>query len=300
MITKIMFKYFKFFLLVTTFIFCKKENKNTVEETVTTGNLTVFVDETLLPILEEQKQVFESQYPYASVHLIAKPEIEISKAIVEGKADFVILPRELNENEKLVFKAKNIPGRVTSFARDAVAVLVNKADGTETITTEAVFKALRGEEIRQQLVFDNANSSTLNYLMEQAGVKKIIKTQIKALKNNTEVIKFVSENKNALGFVGVNWLTNTDAETEVLIKKCTVLAVGKELKTAVKPTQTNIALNSYPFTRKLFLLNYQGKTGLGMGFASFVAGNVGQRIILKSGLLPQEIPTREIRIRKKI
>jgi len=299
MISKIMFKYFIFLLLVTTFVFCKKE-KNTVEETVTMGNLTVFVDETLLPILEEQKQVFESQYPYASVHLVAKPEIEISKAIVEGKADFVILPRELNENEKLVFKKKNIPGRVTPFASDAVAVLVNKADAIESITIEAIFKALRGEEIRQQLVFDNANSSTLNYLMEQAGVKKITKTHLKALKNNKEVIKFVSENKNAIGFVGVNWLINTDAETENLIKKCTVLAVGKELNTAVKPTQTNIALNSYPFTRKLFLLNYQGKTGLGMGFASFVAGNVGQRITLKSGLLPQEIPTREIRIRKKI
>ena len=299
MISKLMVKYFILLLLVTTFIFCNKEKKNTVEETVTTGNLNVFVDETLFPILEEQKQVFESQYPYASVHLIAKPEIEISKAVVEGKADFVILPRELNENEKLVFKTKNIPGRVTPFAKDAKAILVNKDDGIETITTNAIFKALNGDA-PYQLVFDNANSSTLNYLMQQAGVKKISKTHIKALKNNLEVIKFVSENKNALGFVGVNWLTNTDTETENLIKKCTVLAVGKELKAAVKPTQTNIALNSYPLTRKLFLLNYQGKTGLGMGFASFIAGNVGQRIILKSGLLPQEIPTREISIRKKI
>jgi phosphate transport system substrate-binding protein len=260
----------------------------------------VYVDETLLPIMEEQKQVFESQYPNAKITLVAKPEIEISKAIVEGKADFVILPRPLNENEKLVFKSKNIPGKITPFAKDAIAVLVNKAQGGESITIEGVFKALRGEETTLQLVFDNANSSTLNYLMEQAGVKKNTKTDIKALKNNIEVIKFVSENKNAIGFVGVNWLTNTDAETENLIKKCTVLALGKELKTAVKPTQTNIALDSYPFTRKIFLLNYQGKTGLGMGFASFVAGNVGQRIILKSGLLPHEIPTREIRIRKKI
>ncbi|MEY2703637.1 MAG: hypothetical protein RLY43_2276 [Bacteroidota bacterium] len=291
---------FLYLFLLVAFVFCKKENKNGVEETVTTGKLVVYVDETLLPIMEEQKQVFESQYPYAKITFVAKPEIEISKAIVEGKADFVILPRPLNENEKLVFKSKNIPGKITPFAKDAIAVLVNKAQGGESITTEGVFKALCGEETTQQLVFDNANSSTLNYLMEQAGIKKIGKTHIKALKNNIEVIKFVSENKNAIGFVGVNWLTNTDAETENLIKKCTVLALGKELKTAVKPTQTNIALDSYPFTRKIFLLNYQGKTGLGMGFASFVAGNVGQRIILKSGLLPHEIPTREIRIRKKI
>ncbi len=33
-------------------------------------------------------------------------------------------------------------------------------------------------------------------------------------------------------------------------------------------------------------VNCQGFSGLGMGFASFVAGDIGQRIILKSGLLP--------------
>ena len=99
---------FLYLFLLVTFVFCKKENKNGVEETVTTGKLVVYVDETLLPIMEEQKQVFESQYPYAKITLVAKPEIEISKAIVEGKADFVILPRTLNENEKLVFSILNL------------------------------------------------------------------------------------------------------------------------------------------------------------------------------------------------
>jgi phosphate transport system substrate-binding protein len=37
-----------------------------------------------------------------------------------------------------------------------------------------------------------------------------------------------------------------------------------------------------------------------MGFASFVAGDIGQRIILKSGLLPVRIPGRRINIRNKI
>ena len=54
----------------------------------------------------------------------------------------------------------------------------------------------------------------------------------------------------------------------------------------------------YPFIRKIYLLNYQGRTGLGMGFASFVKSEVGQRITLKSGLAPIKIPTREIRIIK--
>jgi phosphate transport system substrate-binding protein len=35
-----------------------------------------------------------------------------------------------------------------------------------------------------------------------------------------------------------------------------------------------------------------------MGFASFVGGDVGQRIILKSGLLPIRIPARKFTITK--
>jgi phosphate transport system substrate-binding protein len=48
------------------------------------------------------------------------------------------------------------------------------------------------------------------------------------------------------------------------------------------------------------MLNYQGKEGLGMGFASYIAGEIGQRIILKSGLLPVRIPSRIIQLRKEI
>jgi phosphate transport system substrate-binding protein len=46
--------------------------------------------------------------------------------------------------------------------------------------------------------------------------------------------------------------------------------------------------------RDLYIINCQGYSGLGMGFASFVAGDIGQRIILKSGLLPIRTPGRKL------
>jgi phosphate transport system substrate-binding protein len=52
--------------------------------------------------------------------------------------------------------------------------------------------------------------------------------------------------------------------------------------------------------RDLYIINAQGFSGLGMGFASFVAGDIGQRIILKSGLLPVRVPGRKINIRNEI
>jgi phosphate transport system substrate-binding protein len=48
------------------------------------------------------------------------------------------------------------------------------------------------------------------------------------------------------------------------------------------------------------LLNFQGAKGLGMGFASYIAGENGQRILLKSGLSPIKFPSREINIKGSI
>lgn len=281
------------------FVSCNKSSKE-VDETITTGKLDVWVDETLMPIMQEQKAVFESQYSYAKVNLIGKSENEISKAIIEGKANYFVLSRKLNENESKFFKSKTILGKVTPIATDGIAVIVNKENNKTSTSLNELSSVLNGSSSNNQLVFDNANSSTLRFLMEKTNVKSLPKTNVAALNNNLEVIKFVSQNANAIGFVGVNWITDVDVETENLLKNVKVLSLEIAKNKLVKPSQSSLALNEYPLSRKIYLLNYQGKTGLGMGFASFVAGNVGQRIILKSGLLPEIIPTRELKIRKKI
>lgn len=278
---------------------CNKSSKE-VDETITTGKLDVWVDETLMPIMQEQKAVFESQYSYAKVNLIGKSENEISKAIIEGKANYFVLSRKLNDNESKLFKSKTILGKVTPIATDGIAVIVNKENNKTSTSLNELSSVLNGSSSNNQLVFDNANSSTLRFLMEKTNVKSLPKTNVAALNNNLEVIKFVSQNANAIGFVGVNWITDVDVETETLLKNVKVLSLEIAKNKLVKPSQSSLALNEYPLSRKIYLLNYQGKTGLGMGFASFVAGNVGQRIILKSGLLPEIIPTRELKIRKKI
>ena len=286
-------------IIFTVFFACKKESK-IIEETITAGNATVYVDETLLPIIEEQQMVFESVYKQAKLKLVAKPETELTNLLQKLDARILILPRELTSDEKISLEKRNYRGKITPIATDAIAVIVNSTETQQEITTEEVFKLLKENKSVKQLVFDNANSSTLNYLKRQAGIKNIQNSNITALKNNNEVITFVSENKNCIGFVGVNWLTNVSIEMEDKLKNVKVLAVGNSNKKAVKPTQSSISEGDYPFTRNVFLLNYQGKAGLGMGFASFIAGDVGQRIILKSGLVPYVIPTREIKTRKKI
>ena len=124
------------------------------------------------------------------------------------------------------------------------------------------------------------------------------------LKSNKEVVKYVTENEGAIGVIGVNWLLQPSEDLLPYIGKVKVLGVEnvkvKEKNKYIKPNQTNIADGSYPVTRKIYLLNFQGSAGLGMGFASYIAGDKGQRIILKSGLVPKRFPSREIAVRNEV
>jgi phosphate transport system substrate-binding protein len=104
-----------------------------------------------------------------------------------------------------------------------------------------------------------------------------------------------------IGIVGVNWLSQPMPAMQKYVDNVNTLKVkGLTSENAFTPSQNNIAERKYPLARDLYIINCQGYSGLGMGFASFVAGDIGQRIILKSGLLPVRIPGRNITIRNKI
>ena len=149
------------------------------------------------------------------------------------------------------------------------------------------------------LVFDNPNSSLVNYLLAVANVKNVPARNVFSFKNSNEVIKYISENEGIIGVVGINWINQPSAETENYLKKVTVLSVkGATSNDFVYPSQDNIASKKYPLARDLYIINCQGFEGLGMGFSSFVAGQIGQRIVLKSGLVPFKMPGRNIRIVK--
>jgi phosphate transport system substrate-binding protein len=287
-------------IVFSTFISCKKEGKiQTIveEETYTIGKVNIMVDETLLPVIEEQEMVFESDYRNAKITLQSQTETEIINQLIQGKGEVAIIAKELSENNKAAIEQTNRSVKITPICSDAIALIINKSDKIEKISVNDVLNMIKGSNNKYQLVFDNENSSTLNYLMEKANVKTLPKN-VTAVKNNQEVVKFVASNINTIGFLGVNWLQNQDDITTNYLKTVKVLAVGNSIENAVKPTQAKLSTNEYPFIRKINLLNLQGRNGLGMGFASFIKSDRGQRIILKSGLLPVNMPSREIKFIK--
>ncbi len=270
------------------------------EETVVTGRTIMLVDDTFEPIIEDQLAVFESSYKHAEITLINAPENKVFHLLLSDSAKVAIVTRELTEEENNFFIAKNIIPKTRKFATDAVALIAHKSNPDSVISVEEIIRILKGDSQESNaLVFDNPNSSTVRYLKALANIDSLPSQGVYALKSNQEVIEYVYNNPKAIGVIGVNWLAQPSAELAPLVQQLIALKVkvkdsGRE---AYKPTQSNLALGLYPLARDLYLINCQGTYGLGLGFSAFLAGERGQRLILKSGLLPDSIPSRELIIR---
>lgn len=288
------------FVFSVLFSSCNQKEHN--KETILKGSVTILVDETLTPIIEDQVAIFESKYN-AKIKITPKSETEIVNSLFKKKSVIAVLSRDLNKGQLKRFEQKKIIPKITKFATDAIAFISNKRNKDTLIALNDVINFMQGNtnSTIKGLVFDNPNSSTVRFMNTLAGIKSIPKNGVFSFKTNEEVIKFVAQNEGMIGVVGINWLSQPSLSMLSFVEKVNVLSVkNRNGNQYYFPSQNNIAEGKYPLARDLYIIDCQGYSGLGMGFASFVAGDIGQRIILKSGLMPIRVPGRKINIRNAI
>ncbi len=288
------------FLSVALVLSCNNKKKKSVEETIITGTTSMLVDETLLPIVEDQLAVFESKYK-AKIILEPKSESECLIDLTTYKSKILILPRKLTSSEMAFFEQKKIKPQQTQFATDGLALINNKKSNDTLIDLSEITNFLNQKPSKiKGMVFDNPNSSSVSYFTKLANVTKLPTNNVFSFKTNDEVLKYIAKNDGYIGVVGLNWISQPTNESINYLTNINVLSVQSANKMEyVYPSQDNLAMQKYPLARDLYIINCQGYDGLGMGFASFLAGEVGQRIILKSGLVPFKTPGRNIRITTK-
>jgi phosphate transport system substrate-binding protein len=287
----------------------------TPDETPTSGKIRLGVDESFTQIIDAEIDVFQSLYKNASIIPIYKPEQDIIGNFLADSLQNVVVCRKLTQSEEDFLKSKQIYVRATAIAHDGIAFIVNPSNTDTLITFDAVKRMITGaatkwEQIGKhntgalKIVFDNHKSANVRYLQEKFGIKGKFPATCAAVDKNNEVINYVKKNRNAIGIISVNWISDKDDSlTHAFLKQVKVMAVGSEFDSNpseyYKPYQAYIANGSYPFVRDVFMLSRETFSGLGSGFISFIAGEKGQRIVLKSGMVPATMPVRIIQIKNQ-
>lgn len=277
----------------------KKEKK----DDILTGELSVIVDETILPLFLEQKEVFESSYYNAKIKETAKPEVQAINSLLNGDVAFAVLARRLTDEEQKGFEIRSITPRIYSLAYDGIILVGNVGDTDTTVRVSDVIELMKGNKVKDySLVFDNLNSSIFRYFRELGKIEKAANTFVGTKNGALAVLQEISATKGKIGLISYNQFLSLESSfTEKdKIRILSVLNEKADVEKYVKASQASLATGEYPLKREIFVLNYQPNVGLGIGFSAFMTGDRGQRIVLKSGLLPFTMPGREIIIRDRI
>ena len=270
---------------------CEQEKaKHT--DTVTSGHLDIVVDESYKPIIEEHLKVFDSSFPKSEINAVYKPEAECIKSFLNDTTKFILITRELNKDEKQILATKKRVTKSMAIAKDAVAIILNNSSDADYFSIDELKGILTGEYKKPYtVVFDNQGSSTLRYMVDSLIPGEELRKDIYAAKGNDSVIKYVANNPNAIGFIGVSNVSDyTDPEGLAFIKNVKVAGIYNDsLDKVYKPYQAYIAADYYPLTRKLYYIHKETYRGLGTGFAMFLSKQRGQLIFKQARLFPTKV-----------
>ena len=287
----------------------------TVRETPTSGDIRISVDESYKLLIDAEISTFTAFYHYANITAEYKPEYDVISDFINDSVKVIVTNQKPTEDQVEYLRGQQVNVRTTTFAYDALAIIINR-DNPDTLleysTIEDIFhgKITNWKEINPEsglngipVIFDHTKSGNVRYFKEKFEIAGNLPDNFYAVNNNEEVINYISRNKNGVGIISVNWISDKDDSLSMsFISKIKVVAVTHPYmgrNTYYRPYQGSIYDKSYPFTREVYIVSRETFNGLGSGFISWIAGEKGQRIVLKSGLVPATMPIRLIQVKNQ-
>ena len=268
---------------------CNRKPKDGLTDTYTSGVIAIAADESFQPIVQEEIDVFEGVYPLAGIVPRYTTEVEAINLLLKDSVRLAIATRTLTEEEMNSFHSRKFYPREIKLATDGLALIVNRQNPDSLISVRDIRRILTGEvkswkevypgsslkDIR--VVFDNRNSSTVRFATDSICGGKPFSTT-------------------------VNWLGNRSDTTNLSFRnEIRVMAVSAEdvatPENSYKPYQAYLYYGDYPLARPIYVLLNDPRNALPWGFASFLTSDRGQRIILKSGLVPATQPVRVVNVK---
>ena len=296
----------------------EKKAKDGRTDTPTSGTIEFYADESLSPIIDEERTQFEFEFPKAKLKPIYSDEVTGLQKIKDFKTTLLFTTRHLKDSEIAYLKSKsNVIPSVFPIGYDGLAFIVNKNNQDTCITVNDIKRVLTGKATKWsdivpgskrgdiEVIFDNTRSATTNWVVDSVLHGEKMGAKIMAAKTSKQVIDFVDETPGAIGVIGSNWLNDRRDSTNTTFKKnIHVMRVSIKDKATPsnswQPYQAYLLDGRYPFVRTLYAIVVDPHKALPWSFANYITNPRGQLIVFKSGLLPYrgDITYKKVNIKK--
>ena len=162
---------------------------NPAQDSPTSGSISITVDESFKPVIEQQIKIYEADFPGTKINALYKSEADCFRDLYYDSATrMVIVTRGLSKKEAKFFQdtiAYSPPS--DPIAWDAISIVVNKNSTDTLFTLQKLQQLLIGKGNKNQsIIFDGLNAtSTVRFVTDSILKGQTFDTAVvKAAKNS--------------------------------------------------------------------------------------------------------------------
>jgi len=267
-------------VLITTLLLFSTLSATAKETIQIQGSTTVF------PIAQEAAKAYMKANSKVDIAIESTGSGNGIKALIDGTTDIANASRFIkNEEAAMAYEkgAMPIPFRV---AYDCIIPVVHRSNSIKEISIGSLraiysgniknWKEIGGDDAPISLFSRDTSSGTFEVWNELVMEKSPVTPSAQLKQSNSEIVKVVQTNPDAIGYIGIGYLDST-------VKPLAVNGVTGSERSAIE--------GSYPITRPLFMFTRGWPTGEIKKFINFMLEpSQGQKLVKKAGYLSLYLP----------
>jgi phosphate transport system substrate-binding protein len=246
------------------------------------GTIDVAGSDTMVKMAQKWAADFMAPNPDVTISVKGGGSGTGIAAIINGTTTFANSSRDLKDEEKAQAKAKGEDLIATEVAKDGIAVIVNTGNTVSKLTKDQVGKIYRGEITNWKdvggadkaivLLSRDNTSGTYEFFKEKVvGKDKEFAKTTKLLPATQAIVDGVKASPDAIGYVGVGYLT-PDVKVIVLDGKT--------------PSVETVQSGEYELSRGLFMIGNGQPKDAAKAYLDWILGPKGQAVVKAEGFVP--------------
>jgi phosphate transport system substrate-binding protein len=247
-------------------------------------------------LITREQSAFQSLYPQASIQVHVGSSRQAVSALFGATCDMAAVTRELEPEERRAALQGNLGLEGYRFARDALVIIVNRANGVENLTIEDARRIYQGKAKRWSEmggaglpvvpVVRPPEADLAAFFGQQVMAGEPVAARVITEPSDSAVVEYVKREPGAIGFVSLG--APLDEVNVLRISSLQGLPYWK-------PDLEAVYKGDYPLTRFFNLFVRVARPPLANGFITFVTSYDGQKFVRDSGLVPTAVPVRFVR-----
>lgn len=255
----------------------------------------------LKPAVEALIEQFHRTYPKAHIEVVYTNEARAVAGLLADSFRVVIVPRPFTPADSAALAEQKIRPKQTRLVREGIAVIGHPARRDSLLSLDTLIAWLRNPKSPYTFVVEGGSGSATYRYLRDSLLGEPPQAPLYRVDSAPEAIAYVQQNPRAIGLIGVAWVCDReDSTTQKFLRSVRLFAIAPSGQSGYYfPYAGYLRPGFYPLARDVYALSREPRLGLGSGFISYAAGPEGQRLLLKSELLPAIAPVRVVEIREE-